>query len=89
MSRLHLRLKILSLYAGTSEILIPSSGYVILDIGRILQSLIMILIQSGARAEMVSYLLLSVDSQGILLHICGAQNIIKVFFTILWFCHWL
>lgn len=77
----------MSLYAVTSEILIPSTGYVMLDVGRLLQSLSMILIQSGARAEMVSYLLLSVDSQGILLHVCGAQNLIKVFFTIPWFCH--
>jgi hypothetical protein len=76
----------LSVYAGTSEILIPSTGYVLLDVGRLLQSLSM-MIQSGARAEMVSYLLLSVDLQGILLHICGAQNVIKAFFTILWFCH--
>jgi len=47
----------------------------------------MILIQSGARAEMVNYLFLNVDSQGILLHICGAENVIKAFFTIPWFCH--
>jgi hypothetical protein len=59
-----------SLYAGTSEIIIPSTGYVVFYVGRLLQSLSMILIQSGARAEIISYLLLSVDSQGILLHIC-------------------